>query len=124
VYGKYFWLHQDENNTRISTGEKVKFDTVDSQRARGGARFTYALNDYVSPYIGAAYEHEFAGDSKASVYGLEIKKSSLKGDTGIGEVGLIMKPSDKYPWIIDLGVQGYTGQREGIGGSLRVGFEF
>ncbi|MDR0816959.1 MAG: autotransporter outer membrane beta-barrel domain-containing protein, partial [Desulfovibrio sp.] len=123
-YGKYFWLHQDEDDLRISTGEKVKFDAVSSSRLRGGMRATYAINEQITPYIGVAIEHEFDGKARASVYDYSLKTANIQGDTGIGEIGLIMKPSDKYPWIIDLGVQGYTGQREGIGGSLRIGFEF
>jgi outer membrane autotransporter protein len=124
VYGKYFWLHQDGNDVGLSTGETVKFDAVDSHRLRGGARLSYAINKSFSPYIGAAYEHEFAGSSKASVYGHDIKTAKLEGGTGIGEIGLIMKPSDQSPWFVDLGVQGYTGQREGVAGNLRVGLEF
>ncbi|MDR0816072.1 MAG: autotransporter outer membrane beta-barrel domain-containing protein, partial [Desulfovibrio sp.] len=124
VYGKYFWSHQDANDVGLSTGETVKFDAVDSHRLRGGARLSYAINEFVSPYIGAAYEHEFAGELKASVYGYDIKAAKLEGGTGIGEIGLAFKSSDQSPWFLDLGVQGYTGQREGIGGSLRVGLEF
>ncbi|GHU90863.1 hypothetical protein AGMMS49974_06100 [Deltaproteobacteria bacterium] len=52
---------------RISTGELVSFNTIDSYRVRGGARFAYAINEYVSPYIGAAFEYEFDGKARASV---------------------------------------------------------
>ncbi|GHU98657.1 hypothetical protein AGMMS50248_05570 [Deltaproteobacteria bacterium] len=52
---------------RISTGELVSFNTIDSYRVRGGARFAYAINEYVSPYIGAAFEYEFDGKTRASV---------------------------------------------------------
>jgi outer membrane autotransporter protein len=61
VYGKYFMTHQEGDSVRLSTGDPVKFDAVDSQRLRGGARFGYAVNEHVSPYIGAAYEYEFDG---------------------------------------------------------------
>ncbi|MDR0816904.1 MAG: hypothetical protein LBN28_05915, partial [Desulfovibrio sp.] len=80
--------------------------------------------EFITPYIGAAIEYEFNGKAKASVYGHDIKAAELEGETGIGEIGLIFKPSRQYPWIIDLGVQGYAGQREGVSGSLRVGLEF
>jgi hypothetical protein len=35
-----------------------------------------------------------------------------------------MKPSPSLPLTIDLGVQGYTGTREGVTGSLRLKYEF
>jgi hypothetical protein len=61
LYGKYFWTHQEGDSVTLSTNDPVKFEAADSQRLRGGARFAYAVNEYVSPYIGAAYEHEFDG---------------------------------------------------------------
>ncbi|GHU91801.1 hypothetical protein AGMMS49925_07930 [Deltaproteobacteria bacterium] len=53
-----------------------------------------------------------------------IKAAKFEGETGIGEAGLVFKPSSKSPWLVDLGVQGYVGKREGVSGSLRVGLEF
>ena len=124
VYGKYFYLHQDKNQLTLSTGEPVSFDAVDSNRIRGGAKFRYEVSEYVTPYVGIAYETELTGNSEATIgSSVKLRESSLKGETAIGELGLVMRPS-KNPWTIDLGVQGYTGKREGIGGSLRVGYEF
>jgi hypothetical protein len=44
--------------------------------------------------------------------------------TGMGELGLSLKPSQNLPLSFDLGVQGYTGNREGVTGSLQVKWEF
>jgi hypothetical protein len=52
-----------------------------------------------------------------------LSRPDLKGGTGIGELGLSLKPSPSLPLTIDLGVQGYTGTREGVTGSLRLKFE-
>ena len=123
LYGKYFWTHQDGNSVTLPTGDPVTFDAVDSSRLRGGARFAYAINEHVSPYIGAAYEHELNGKAKATTYGKDIKAPDLTGATGIGELGLSFKPS-AIPLTIDLGVQGYVGKREGVSGSLQAKFEF
>jgi outer membrane autotransporter protein len=123
-YGKYFWTRQEGDSARLSTDDKVSFKDVDSSRLRLGARFAYAVNEYVSPYIGAAYEHEFEGKARASSNGFAIDTPSLRGDTGIGELGLSLRPSSSLPLSFDLGVQGYTGRREGVTGSLQVRFEF
>jgi hypothetical protein len=58
------------------------------------------------------------------VYGHRIGTPSLRGDTGIGELGLVLKPSKDLPLSFDFGVQGYIGKREGVTGSLQVRFEF
>lgn len=124
LYGKYFWTRQEGDSLRLSTGDPVKFEDVDSQRVRLGGRFSYDLNTYFSPYIGAAYEHEFDGKAKATTNGFSIDAPSLKGDTGIGELGFNLKPSQTLPLSFDLGIQGYTGMREGVTGSLQLRFEF
>ena len=123
-YGKYFWTRQQGDDVTLATGDPISFDDVDSQRLRLGGRFAYAVNDFISPYIGAAYEHEFDGKAEATTNGYAIDAPSLDGDTGIGELGLVVKASDKLPLSFDAGVQGYVGKREGVTGSLQIRFEF
>lgn len=124
IYGKYFWMRQKGDTVHLSTGDPVKFKDADSSRLRLGARFTYDINEYVSPYIGAAWEYEFNGKARATAFGYSIKAPKLEGNTGIGELGLSLKPTQKLPLSFDLGVQGYVGKREGVTGSLQVRFEF
>ena len=50
--------------------------------------------------------------------------ASLRGDTGIGELGLAFTPSQTLPLSFDLGVQGYVGKREGVTASLQAKWEF
>jgi outer membrane autotransporter protein len=124
LYGKYFWTRQQGDSVTLSTGEPVKFKDADSSRVRIGSRLAYALSACVSPYVGAAWEHEFDGRAKAATNGFDIAAPSLRGDTGIGELGLTLKPSTTLPLSFDVGVQGYAGKREGVTGSLQVRFEF
>ena len=124
LYGKYFWTRQDGDSVKLSTGDPVKFDDIDSNRLRGGARFSYAVNEHVSPYVGAAWEYEFGGKAKATTNDFAIDAPDLKGSTGIGELGFTLKPSATLPLSFDLGVQGYVGKREGVTGSLQVKWEF
>ena len=124
LYAKYFWTRVGGDSVRLSTGDPVQFKDVDSSRLRGGARFAYAVNEYVSPYIGAAYEHEFDGKARATTYGYKIDAPKLGGGAGIGEIGLSLKPSQSLPLSFDLGVQGYVGKREGVTGSLQIRYEF
>ena len=48
----------------------------------------------------------------------------LIGGTGMGELGVTLKPSKDLPLSFDLGIQGYVGKREGVTGSLQVRWEF
>lgn len=124
LYGKYFWTRQSGDSIRLSTGDPIDFDDVYSSRLRFGSRFAYLVNEYVSPYAGVAWEHEFEGKASASTNGFTMQAPSMRGDTGIGELGLLLKPSQTLPLSFDLGVQGYTGKREGVTGSLQAKWEF
>jgi hypothetical protein len=166
MYGKYFWTHQPGKTVDIA-GDPINFDAMNSQRMRFGGRGYYTVNRNVKTYFGAAWEHEFSGTSRGNAYGYEFDSPSLKGHTGIGEVGVSFKPVllgraisekmsagldylpwhklpnhrmpsayvpwDKLPWnkqtwahlplYMDVGVQGYVGQREGIAANLQVRYE-
>ena len=124
LYGKYFWTRQQGDSVGLSTGEHLSFDDINSSRLRFGGRFAYILNEHVAPYIGAAWEHEFDGKARARTNGFDIDAPNLRGNTGIGELGLSLTPSADLPLTIDLGVQGYTGKHEGVTGSLMVKWEF
>jgi outer membrane autotransporter protein len=123
-YAKFFWTRQEGDSVRLSTGDPVRFKSADSRRLRLGGRFSYAVSDRVSPYIGAAWEREYDGKAKATTNGYRIEAPELKGDTGIGEIGVTFSASQDAPLFIDLGAQGYVGEREGVTGSLRVRLDF
>ncbi len=123
-YAKYFWTHEEGDSVTLSTGDRVSFKDTDSHRLRGGARFTCAVNEHIAPYAGAAYEYEFDGKARATANGHNLPAPSLRGGTGIAEVGLTFKPSKDLPLSFDFGIQGYVGKREGVTGSLQFKFEF
>jgi hypothetical protein len=86
--------------------------------------FSFNLKIIKTTLDGDKHQHEFDGRAKATTYGYAIDAPSLRGDTGIGELGLILKPSKNLPLSFDLSVQGYVGKRDGVTGSLQVRFEF
>jgi outer membrane autotransporter protein len=87
-------------------------------------RFNYAMKENIKTYVGAAYEHEFDSRVTATTNGYAIAVPSLKGGTGIGELGLTIKPSPSRPIFLDVGVQGHLGKREGVAGTLRFRYDF
>ena len=124
LYGKYFWTRQEGDSVTLSTGDNIRFKDVDSSRVRLGSRFSHAVSEYITPYIGAAYEHEFDGMARATTNGLDMAVPSMRGDTGTCELGLVSAPWASVPLSLDLGVQGYVGKREGVTGSLKLTYEF
>ena len=120
---RYIWTHQASDSVTIS-GDKINFENADSQRWRSGVRFSHVVNKLITPYAGAYYEHEFNGKVRATINDDSIDAPKLEGSTGIGEIGLTLKPSKDLPLSFDLGVQGYVGKREGVTGSFQIKYEF
>jgi outer membrane autotransporter protein len=124
LYGKYFWTGQHGDSVTLSTGDPIDFCSTNSHRLRLGGRMTQNVFGRLSPYFGAAWEHEFDGTASATTNGFAIDAPTLRGSTGIGELGFALTPVSHRGLFIDLGVQGYLGQREGVAASLSVGRRF
>ena len=120
---RYQWMHLEGYDTSIAN-DPYKFDDIDSHRTKIGVRLNYTENKQYTPYIGVAWEHEFSGTSDGRVYGYSLEDNSLKGDTGVAEIGVTFSPTADSAWRIDANVQGYVGQREGVAGNLAVNYMF
>ncbi len=123
LYAKYFWSHQDGDQVSIA-GDAFRFSDTDSHRVRLGTRLNYTFSSQTRAYAGAAWEHEFDGNARATVYGFEAPSPSLKGDTGVFELGLEITPKEARALTVSLGLQAYTGKREGLGGSALLKYAF
>lgn len=117
-YLKYRWLHLNGFNTEIN-GADHKLDDIDSHRTRLGTRLNYTAEKTGMPYIGIAWEHEFDGNARGRVFGY-----SLKGDSGVLELGVKFVLSEKSRWNYDFTIEGYVGQREGVMGNFVVNYLF
>jgi hypothetical protein len=121
LYGKWLFTHQGGKDVLIA-GAPVHFDDISSHRLRAGFRLTTQVNEWFKPYFGAAYEHELDGKASATVSGYPIDVPELKGGTGIGEIGVSFAAVERL--TIDLSVQGYVGERQGVSGGLRLTYNF
>jgi autotransporter-associated beta strand protein len=127
LYGQYLWSRQGSDTVKLSSGESVRFADVDSQRLRLGARWSHAISQNGQAYLGAAWEHEFDGKARATLrvgQGYRLATPDLEGDTGIIEAGFALAPNANQPLTLDIGLQGYAGQREGVTGSVKVNYRF
>ncbi len=123
VFAKYLWTHQRGESLDVAN-EPIDFLDAESHRLRGGARFEYALNERLAPYVGAYYDYELDGKAESAARGRAIDAPSLRGGTVAGEMGLSVRPAAGCGFSLDLGLQGYTGVREGVTGSLGMRWDF
>ena len=122
VYGKYFYTHHDSEDFEV-LGDEVSFDSADSNRLRLGMRYNQNDGNAFSHYYGLAWDYEFSGNADVTAAGFDTGNPSLKGSTAVVEAGIHYAP-DKSPWSIDLGLQGYGGQRDGFSGTMQVNYTF
>ncbi|MDR2395053.1 MAG: autotransporter outer membrane beta-barrel domain-containing protein [Endomicrobium sp.] len=122
-YGKYIYTHQNAKEVVLPTEEKLKFDGINSQRIKLGTRFDYLLNKKIISdiYAGIALDHELDGEVKVTSDTISGINSNLKGSSVAGEFGLT-KNIGRFN--LDLGLQGYAGNKEGLRGALKVVYTF
>lgn len=122
AYLKYFYSHQSGDDVTITSVNpddpvQASFDSVNSNRIRIGARLTHKVNEMNSFYGGLAYQYEFGGEARAHFNGEGAPSPSVKGSSGMLELGWQVKPGG--PLTLDLGVTGWAGKQRG--GSVQLG---
>jgi hypothetical protein len=48
----------------------------------------------------------------------------MQGTTGLGEIGIIIRPDENNKFSLETGIQGYFGKFEGFSGGIRMEWEF
>ncbi|MEX5285400.1 autotransporter outer membrane beta-barrel domain-containing protein [Selenomonas sputigena] len=123
TYLKYFYAHQNDADATLATGETYKFDDVDSSRLRLGVRYTKGDSPESQVYAGIAWEYEFDGDARASYQGMDTPSPSLKGSSGVLELGARFAPKDSNV-SYELNLNGWAGKRRGVSGGVSVNWTF
>jgi len=115
-YGRYLWSYVPSRSV-MAGGDHFNFASVTSNRLRLGIRWTKRCDEGMV-YAGLAAEREFSGSQRASVAGVDAAAPSLRGTTGIVEIGWRVPQSRDHRTAVDIGLAGQFGKRQGIGGSL------
>lgn len=121
VYAKLLYTHQNGDSVTLQgegNGEVYDFDAVDSTRARVGARVSKAYSERGTGYVGLAYEYEFDGEARATVKGFSTPAPSIKGSSGLVELGYILQPQGVNDPTINIGLQGWGGKKQGFTGNV------
>ena len=124
IYAKYFYSHIAGEEIELR-GVNVDLGSVTSSKFKAGFKDTMKFSDTSSLYAGLAYQYEAKGDAKGSLSAFNqsanIASPSLKGSTGIGEIGYVYETNSiKF----DIGAKGYVGKERGYSGNLGVTFKF
>lgn len=121
VYAKLLYTHQNGDSVTLQgegNGEVYDFDAVDSTRARVGARVSKAYSERGTGYVGLAYEYEFDGEARATVKDFSTPAPSIKGSSGLVELGYILQPQGVNDPTINIGLQGWGGKKQGFTGNV------
>jgi hypothetical protein len=122
ISAKYLYSEREAMSADVF-GVKAEFGKVQSSRIRAGGRYVYGMTDLIKPFVGGYYEREFQGGSSAKIGDTVIPEASVKGSTGIGELGVTLT-SATLPIDLEVGVKGFGGERDGVVGGLKFNYSF
>ena len=122
IYGKYFYNEREGINFAAGADQYL-LDEVRSRVLRAGFRYSTTQRKW-NCYGGLAFDHEFGGESRGTVNGTPIRSASVKGGTLRGEFGYCREATKTNPWKTDISLFGFTGKRQGFGGSVAVEYHF
>ncbi|MDR1083930.1 MAG: autotransporter outer membrane beta-barrel domain-containing protein [Deltaproteobacteria bacterium] len=124
IYGQYFWTRLEGERIKLSSGQSVEMEDIDSSRIRTGLQYHRALNKNLRTFVGGAFEYETEGRVEAKVNGFKVPPTSKKGGTGIFEAGITYSTRSAKPFTAGLAAQAYAGRRRGGAGVLQLGVLF
>ncbi len=123
VSAKYLWTQLKGKDVKIA-GDTFHFDDINSHRMRLDAGVSHQYTEAVAVRAGFGYEYEFDGKANSTTYGYDIAAPGVKGGTGILTLGSTVKPLAAQPLSVDVNLDGYTGKRDGVGGSVKFSYAF
>lgn len=124
ISAKYLWTHVGGGSVNVA-GDPIHFDDTDSHRVRLAGQFKHALNERASLSAGLGYEYEFDGKANATTYYFyKVDAPSIKGGSGLAELGIRFLPTANKNLTLDFKIKGYVGKREGINGTAQIEYAF
>ena len=122
TYARYSWTHINGDNVNV-LGDEFNFKSADSHRIRIGTKYAKTSGAFM-PYAGVAWEYEFDGKEGGQIIGYTMKDIDLGGSTVIGELGVSWFPTNRDNLRLNVGVEGFAGNREGVMATARLNYRF
>ena len=123
-YGKFLFSHTFSDNIHLTSGEDYYLSSVNSARIRLGIRAGWEVSPKNKFYTGLGYQYQFGGKSYAEHDGIRTDTASIRGSSGIVELGWIAKPYGNDTLSLDLGAMFSFGKSRGVMGRCGVNWFF
>jgi hypothetical protein len=123
-HGRYshLWLQGDQ--TMVDGTAPVTFEDSVSMSARAGVRLTRNFTPKLGLKLGLAYDHEFGSTARATTSGYRVGEVSVRGGTGVAELGLNYQGDGPRALSFGLSLEGYAGVRRGLAGGVNLSLAF
>lgn len=125
-YGRFLYNHQNGSSVKIKTmtgDDRYGFDSIASKRTRAGVRFNRQLNKGITLYGDLAWQYEFDGTARAVTSVGKPASPSLKGHSGIAELGCLIDGTNKKH-SLEVGLNTAVGKQRGYGLNLNWAWKF
>lgn len=132
TYLNYFYGGREGESYTVAGTDQVaasdfKFDSLNLHRAQVEAMFEYAYSPTLRPYAALTYEYAFKAEAKGKGTeqkgAMDLNAADLEGSTGIASLGWTYQNEAKS-FEFDLGVNGYTGKRQGVSAQSQAAWKF
>ena len=124
-YGRFFYSHQNGDTVTFKQrGYVYDFDPVNSYKLRLGARWIQKIGKAQSFYAGLAADYEFDSSATAHYNGLATPSPSLKGLSGMLELGWKQEPTKDNRLGVDVSVNGWQGKQRGVNFNAGITWAF
>lgn len=121
---RYFYTRLGSDSIVID-GDNIHFQKSTSSRIQWKEQYSYQTNESMTFYLAGIYEYEMNGKVKGNIAGLSIDAPSVKGSTGIMELGVKATPIvNNHDFSINLNFSGYSGKRDGARVSALIQYDF
>lgn len=121
-YGRYYWSHTNSSEVGTGLGDSLDFEAMNSHRLRVGSRYSHQVKEQHQVYAGLAWQYEFSGKAGATVNGESCPEPSLKGHSGMLELG--WKAQVGKSLTVDLNANGWLGKQRGVAGGVELQWSF
>lgn len=128
-YAKLFYTHQNGDNADLRDSSlvdfgSINFEAMNSFRTRLGFRYDYQEREDSIFYAGLAWDYEFKGDACSSYQGHSILAPSLKGSTGMLELGWKRPHTEENRLAVDVTLMGFAGKQRGVVANCMLDWAF
>lgn len=121
---KFLYSHTGAGNVQITSGEDYHLSSVNSYRLKFGLQEEYESNDIHHFYIGAGVQYEFGSKAFAEYNGRRTDTASVRGTSGVFELGWIIRPRGDETFSMDLSGVGSVGKSRGLTGRFGIDWRF